>query len=229
MSILGFTFRYMSSETTGLFSALIKWACMTLNYIRTFLSCLSAGPILWCSCRLSRCTINCHLDATGHNLPLRCGLHPGGERQYSKSDWNASRVAALLIEGVLFSTHTHKLHLNVSLYFQGWHWHLKLETQQSSQLLCVKAETHQRAVQRSLRCTVNEHCASGCAHRQQVRIFLHLSHLRFPLLPLRSLLKHDTFMIRLKKKHRDITCKPQPIEQLCVVLNHAAGLITENL
>lgn len=37
----------------------------------------SAGPTLWCWYHLSRCTISCLQGATGHNLLLHCGLHPG--------------------------------------------------------------------------------------------------------------------------------------------------------
>ncbi len=62
-------------------------------------------------------------------------------------------------------------------------------------LLDNKSQTHQGTVQCSLCCTVDEHTASCCAHGQQVCLLLHLPCLRFPLLPLRPLLKHSTFVM----------------------------------
>lgn len=49
-------------------------------------------------------------------------------------------------------------------------------------------QTNQGTVEASLSSAVEEDAASRCAHRQQVGLLLH--RLRFPLLPLRSLLKN---------------------------------------
>lgn len=76
MSILGFVSHSIPSETT----ALIRNLDHAEVHTHTFLSCLSAGPILRCWYHLRRCTINCPLGATGHNLPPRCGLHPGRDK-----------------------------------------------------------------------------------------------------------------------------------------------------
>lgn len=51
-------------------------------------------------------------------------------------------------------------------------------------------QTNQGTVEGSLSSAVEEDAASRCAHRQQVGLLLHLHRLRFPLLPLRSLLKN---------------------------------------
>lgn len=70
----------------------------------------------------------------------------------------------------------------------------------------LNLNTHQGTVQCSLCCTVDEHTARCCAHRQEVCLLLHLPSLRFPLLPLRPLLKHSTcFMLSyIKTTNTDI-------------------------